>query len=187
MKYLIVGLGNPGEKYKNTRHNIGYRVLDFLAESAGISFFDKRYAYVSEMKHKGKTLILVKPTTYMNLSGKAVNYYLQAEKIPIENLMVVVDDLSLELGKIRIKAKGSSGGHNGLQHIQDLLGTVNYNRLRFGIGNNFHQGEQVDYVLGEWTDDELKVLPERIELAAEAIKSFPIIGIDRTMNYYNNK
>ncbi len=187
MKYLIVGLGNPGEKYKNTRHNIGYRVLDFLAESAGFSFSDKRYGYVSEMKHKGKTLILVKPTTYMNLSGKAVNYYLQAEKIPIENLMVVVDDLSLELGKIRIKAKGSSGGHNGLQNIQDILGTVNYNRLRFGIGNNFHQGGQVDYVLGEWTDDELKILPERIELAAEAIKSFPIIGIDRTMNYYNNK
>ncbi|HOK37620.1 MAG: aminoacyl-tRNA hydrolase [Bacteroidales bacterium] len=187
MKYLIVGLGNPGEKYKNTRHNIGYKVLDFLAESAGISFSDKRYAYVSEMKHKGKTLILVKPTTYMNLSGKAVNYYLQAEKIPIENLMVVVDDISLEIGKIRIKAKGSSGGHNGLQNIQDILGTVNYNRLRFGIGNNFYQGGQVDYVLGEWTDDELKILPERIEMAAEAIKSFPLIGIDRTMNFYNNK
>lgn len=187
MKFLIAGLGNPGVKYENSRHNIGYKVLDFLAGSAGISFSDKRYAYFAEYKYHGRNLILIKPTTYMNLSGKAVNYYLQTEKIPLENLMVVVDDIALPLGTIRIKSKGSSGGHNGLQNIQDILGTSNFNRLRFGIGNNFGPGQQVDYVLGNWTNEEFKILPERINIAAEALKNFPLIGIERTMNFYNNK
>ena len=186
MKYLIIGLGNPGIEYANTRHNIGFVVLDALIKSSSTFFSDKRYGFVSELKIKGKTLFLVKPTTYMNLSGRAVNYYLQKEKIPIENLMVIVDDIALPFGSIRIKSKGGSGGHNGLQHIEDIIGS-NYARLRFGIGNQFHQGQQIDYVLGEWEDDEKKLLPQRIEIAIEAIKNFPIIGIERTMNYFNKK
>lgn len=187
MKYLIVGLGNPGFEYKNTRHNIGFKVLDALAEQSSISFSDKRYGFRAELRIKGKTLILVKPTTFMNLSGKAVNYYLQAEKIPVEKMMIVVDDLALPLGTVRIKSKGGFGGHNGLEHIEEVLGTNMYNRLRFGIGNVFAKGRQVDYVLGEWDDVELKILPERIIIATDAIKSFPLIGIERTMNYFNNK
>jgi peptidyl-tRNA hydrolase, PTH1 family len=187
MKYLIVGLGNPGSDYKNTRHNIGFKVLDTLAELSSISFLDKRYGFRAELKHKGKTLILVKPTTFMNLSGKAVNYYLQTENIPVENMMVIVDDLALPFGTVRIKSKGGCGGHNGLEHIEEILGTNVYNRLRFGIGDEFSKGRQVDYVLGDWDEDEIKKLPERIEIAVEAIKSFPLIGIERTMNYFNNK
>jgi PTH1 family peptidyl-tRNA hydrolase len=187
MKYLIVGLGNPGLDYYNTRHNIGFRVLDFLVGKSGISFSDKRYGFRAELKTKGKTLILVKPSTYMNLSGKAVNYYLQKEKIPIEKMMIVVDDIALPLGTIRIKLKGGNGGHNGLQNIEEIIGTTNYNRLRFGIGNDFGQGNQVNYVLGEWTDEEKQNLNKRIEIAAEAIEKFPRLGIERTMNYYNNK
>ncbi|PLX08708.1 MAG: aminoacyl-tRNA hydrolase [Marinilabiliales bacterium] len=186
MKYLIIGLGNPGLEYYNTRHNIGFRVLDFLAGKSGISFSDKRYGFRAEYKTRGRTLILVKPTTFMNLSGKAVNYYLQKEKVPLENLMIIVDDIALPFGTIRIKSKGGSGGHNGLQNIEQILGG-NYNRLRFGIGNEYHQGQQVNYVLGEWDEQEKQNLSKRIEIAAEAIEKFPILGIERTMNYYNNK
>lgn len=187
MKYLIVGLGNPGAEYKNTRHNIGYTVLDAFAESAGIAFFDKRYAYRAETSIKGRTLILIKPTTYMNLSGNAVRYYMNQEKIPVENVFVIVDDLALPFGTIRIKPKGSSGGHNGLQNIQDTIGTSEYARLRFGIGNEFSRGGQIDFVLGEWTKEESEKLKERVDVVIEAIKSFPLIGIEKTMNAYNNK
>jgi len=187
MKYLIVGLGNPGVEYKDTRHNIGFTVLDSLAENSSIVFSDKRYGFVSELKVKGRTLILLKPTTYMNLSGRAVNYYLQKEKIPLENMLIVVDDIALPFGIIRIKSKGGSGGHNGLQHIEDIIGTNNYNRLRFGIGNDFGRGRQVDYVLGEWDSVEKEKLPQRIDVAMNAIKDFPVIGIERTMNFFNNK
>lgn len=187
MKYLIVGLGNPGIEYYNTRHNIGFRVLDFLAEKSGISFIDKRYGFRAEFKTRGKTFILVKPTTFMNLSGKAVNYYLQKEKIPLEKMIVILDDIALPFGTIRIKSKGGNGGHNGLSHIEQIIGTSNYNRLRFGIGNEFGQGQQVNYVLGEWDKLEKNTLSQRIEIAAEAIEKFPILGIERTMNYYNNK
>ncbi len=187
MKYLVVGLGNPGYEYKNTRHNIGYKVLDALAESIGTSFLDKRYAYRADASIKGRSLILIKPTTYMNLSGNAVRYYLKQENIPIENLFVIVDDLALPFGSIRIKAKGSSGGHNGLQNIQDTIGTNEYARLRFGIGNEFSKGNQVNFVLGEWTKEEKENINARIEVAINAIKSFPLIGIERTMNAYNNK
>ena len=187
MKYLIVGLGNPGAEYKNTRHNIGYTVLDAFAEGAGIAFFDKRYAYRAETSIKGRTLILIKPTTYMNLSGNAVRYYMNQEKIPVENVFVIVDDLALPFGTIRIKPKGSSGGHNGLQNIQDTIGTSEYARLRFGIGNEFSRGGQIDFVLGEWTNEESEKLKERVEVAVNAIKDFPLIGIERTMNTYNNK
>ncbi|MDD3741672.1 MAG: aminoacyl-tRNA hydrolase, partial [Bacteroidales bacterium] len=176
MKYLIVGLGNPGEDYKNSRHNVGYTVLDSLARKFGTVFSDKRYAYVAEIKVRGKILVLVKPTTYMNLSGNAVNYYLKKEKMPIENMMIVVDDLALPLGTIRIKTKGGSGGHNGLQHIEDTLACNNYIRMRVGIGSEFNPGHQVDYVLGDWTNEEIKNMSDKIDLAVDAILSFPHIG-----------
>jgi PTH1 family peptidyl-tRNA hydrolase len=187
MKYLIIGLGNPGLEYKNTRHNIGYTVLDSLAEKSSTSFLAKRYGLRTEIKIKARTLVLVKPTTFMNLSGKAVNYYLNQENIPIEKMLIVVDDIAMPFGSIRIKMKGGSGGHNGLQNIEDILGNNNYNRLRFGIGNEFNQGRQVDYVLGEWNEEEKKLLTERIEIVIDAIKDFPILGIERTMNFFNNK
>ncbi|HOZ31081.1 MAG TPA: aminoacyl-tRNA hydrolase [Bacteroidales bacterium] len=187
MKYLIVGLGNPGDEYRNSRHNIGYKVLDSLAEKSGIVFSDKRYAYVAELKVRGKILVLIKPTTYMNLSGNAVNYYLKKEKVPLEKMMIIVDDLALPLGAIRIKTKGGSGGHNGLQHIEDILGCNDYIRMRIGIGDEFNQGQQVDYVLGEWTKEEMEKLSAKVVIAADAVLSFPHIGIERTMNLFNNK
>lgn len=187
MKYLIVGLGNPGLEYYNTRHNIGFRVLDSLAEKSGTSFSDKRYGFRSEYRIKGRTLVLVKPTTFMNLSGKAINYYLQKEKIPIERMLIIVDDIALPFGTIRIKSKGGSGGHNGLSSIESILGGSNYYRMRFGVGSDFGQGRQVDYVLGEWSDEEKSKLKERLLVAVEAIEQFPLIGIERTMNYYNKK
>lgn len=187
MKYLIVGLGNPGTEYAETRHNIGFKVLDALAEASNLVFKNNRLANVAEWKFKGRIFILIKPTTYMNLSGKAVNYWLQAEKIPIENLLVIVDDLALPFGTIRIKTEGSDGGHNGLSDISEVLGHSNYNRMRFGIGNNFSAGRQVDYVLGKWNEDELMFLPERINQICEAVKSFGSIGIQRTMNIYNQR
>jgi PTH1 family peptidyl-tRNA hydrolase len=186
-KFLIAGLGNIGEEYAGTRHNIGFDVVDYMAKEAGVKFTSERYADVARMKYKGKTLILIKPTTFMNLSGKAINYWLQAEKIPLENLMVVVDELALPLGKVRIGPKGSDGGHNGLKHIQETLNTCNYPRLRFGIGNEFGKGYQVDYVLGKWSDDEKKILSERIKLASDAIKTFAFAGLQRSMNDYNAK
>ena len=186
-KYLIAGLGNIGDEYRNTRHNIGFLVLDALAKSADTSFESDRYASRASLRFKGRNLILMKPATYMNLSGKAVNYWLQKEKIPVENLLVVTDDLSLPFGKLRLKGKGSDGGHNGLKHIIDTLSTTSYPRLRFGIGSEFGRGQQVDYVLSNWTEEEQQILPERIALATELIKSFATIGIAQTMNQFNNK
>jgi PTH1 family peptidyl-tRNA hydrolase len=186
-KFLIVGLGNIGEEYEHTRHNVGFEVLDFLANSGGVKFNSDRYAFVSEMKFKGKTMVLIKPTTFMNLSGKAVNYWLQAEKIPLSNLMVIVDELALPLGKIRIGPKGSDGGHNGLKHIQETLNTTEYARLRFGIGNEFGKGYQVNYVLGKWTEDEKVILKDRMPVAADAVKAFAFAGLQRCMNEYNTK
>ena len=185
MKYLIVGLGNIGAEYAATRHNIGFKVLDALAEASNTVFSSQRYGSVAELKHKGRTFILLKPSTYMNLSGKAVSYWMQAEKIPLENVFVIVD-IALPFGTIRIRAKGSDGGHNGLKNIAELLGTNAYARLRFGIGGDFPKGMQIDYVLGEWTKEEATALPERTKVAAEAIKAFGTIGLERTMNQFNN-
>lgn len=187
MKFLIAGLGNIGDEYIGTRHNIGFTVLDTLANTGGVFFSQDRLAFKAEYKFKGKIFILIKPTTYMNLSGKAVNYWLQAEKIPIEHLLVVTDDIALPFGKLRLKASGSDGGHNGLKSIQEVLHTTNYPRLRFGIGNDFPKGRQSEYVLGKWTSDEQKYLQLRSDLAADLIKSFGTIGIDRSMNEFNNK
>ena len=187
MKYLIAGLGNIGSEYQYTRHNIGFRVLDALAKASNIVFTDKRYGETSELKVKGKTLLLLKPSTYMNLSGNAIRYWLQAEKIPVENLLVIVDDLALPFGSLRLKGKGSDAGHNGLKSIQSILGTQNYSRLRFGIGNEFPKGGQVDYVLGEFSDEEENVLPERFEMCEDIIKSFCLAGLQNTMNQFNNK
>ena len=187
MKYLIVGLGNIGAEYANTRHNIGFKVLDAFAEASNAVFSSARYGDVAEAKHKGRTFILVKPSTYMNLSGKAVNYWSQKENIPVENIFIIVDDIALPFGTIRIRAKGSDGGHNGLKHINATLGHCNYARLRFGIGGNFPRGMQVDYVLGEWTDEEKKLLPERLKVASDAILSFGMVGLEKTMNQFNNK
>jgi PTH1 family peptidyl-tRNA hydrolase len=187
MKYLIAGLGNIGFEYSNTRHNIGFQVLDALAKASNLVYTDKRRASYTELKHRGRTIILIKPTTYMNLSGKAVHYWMQEEKIPIENLLVIADDLAIPFGKIRIRAKGSDAGHNGLKSITEFLGTDAYSRLRFGIGSEFGRGQQVDYVLGQWTADEALALPERIEKCVEAILVFPLIGIQETMNQFNNK
>ncbi len=187
MKYLIVGLGNIGNEYAKTRHNIGFEVLDALAKASNISFQDSRYAYKAETKIKGRSVILIKPTTYMNLSGRAVNYWLQKEKIVLENLLVIVDDIALPLGTLRLRPGGSDGGHNGLANINEVLGHSKYARLRFGIGNNFPKGQQVNYVLGKWTDEEWTIIHPRIELATEIISSFVTIGIERTMSAYNNK
>jgi len=187
MKYLIVGLGNIGEEYAHTRHNIGFDILDAYARASNITFEDKRYAFVANCSLKGRAIFLIKPTTYMNLSGKAVNYWLQKENIPIENLLVIVDDIALPLGTIRIRPKGSDGGHNGLAHINQTLGHSNYARLRFGIGNNFPKGTQVNYVLGKWSDEEWKLIQPRLETAGEVINSFVLSGLERTMSAYNNK
>jgi peptidyl-tRNA hydrolase, PTH1 family len=187
MKYLIAGLGNIGAEYANTRHNIGFTVLDALARDAGISFSTDRYAAKASLRHKGKTLILVKPSTYMNLSGKAVRYWLEKENIPLENLLVIVDDIALPLGQLRMKTKGGDGGHNGLTSIIEILGTEEFTRLRFGIGGDFPKGYQVDYVLGEWTADEEKIFVPRIPAAFDIIKSFVTIGPEKTMTNYNNR
>ena len=186
-KYLIVGLGNIGEKYQNTRHNIGFKVLDYFANQEDITFETQKLGDISTYKLKGRTFIFLKPNTYMNLSGKAVLYWLTKEKIPLENLLVITDDLNLPFGSIRLKTKGSDGGHNGLKDIQDKLNTTKYNRFRFGISDTFSKGRQVDYVLGEWTEDENKTLKERLEKSVELIKSFPLAGINNTMNTFNGK
>ena len=188
MKYLIAGLGNIGREYEDTRHNIGFMILDVLAKTSNVVFdVNKRYGAIAEMKLKNKQLILLKPSTYMNLSGNAIRYRLQTEKIDPANLLVVVDDLALPFGVLRLKPKGSDAGHNGLKHIQEILGTTQYNRLRFGIGNDFPQGTQIDFVLNPFTADEQNRLPERIEIACEMIKSFCLAGIDITMNQFNNR
>jgi len=187
MQYLVAGLGNIGNEYAHTRHNIGFDILDALAGASNISFKDKRYGFVGEMKYRARTYVLLKPSTYMNLSGNAVRYWLRKLKLPLENLLVVVDDIALPFGTLRLRAKGGDAGHNGLNHIQTILGTTGYARLKFGIGNDFYQGQQVDYVLSGWSEDQEKALPERIEMAGEIIKSFGVIGLERTMNAYNNK
>ncbi len=187
MKYLIAGLGNIGPEYHETRHNIGFMVVDALAKSAGISFSDGRYGFTATLPVKGRQLLLLKPSTYMNLSGNAVRYWLQKENIPLENLLVVVDDLALPFGTLRLKGKGSDAGHNGLKHIAATLGTQAYARLRFGIGNDFPRGGQIDYVLGHFTEDERSLLPQRLETAGEIVKSFCLAGIDITMNQFNKK
>ncbi|TCO10458.1 aminoacyl-tRNA hydrolase [Natronoflexus pectinivorans] len=187
MKYLIVGLGNIGSDYANTRHNIGFDILDALAHAENVSFDDKRYGMLTQFKHKGRIYILLKPSTYVNLSGRAVNYWMKKENIQPENLLVVVDDLALPFGKLRLKAKGSDAGHNGLRNIQDTFGHNQYARLRFGIGDNFRKGHQVDYVLGKWTPNEAAELPQFFDSAIEIIKSFGTLGITRTMNLYNKR
>ncbi len=187
MKYLIVGLGNIGAEYADTRHNAGFDVLDALAEASNISFTAARYGAVAELKYKGRTLILLKPSTYMNLSGKAVRYWMDAEKIAPENLLVVSDDIALPFGTLRMRTKGSAGGHNGLKNITELLGREDYARIRFGIGGDFARGQQVDYVLGTWTDEERKTLPERLKVFGDAVLSFAAIGAERTMNLFNKK
>lgn len=186
-KFLIAGLGNIGEEYAGTRHNIGFDVVDRIASDADAKFSSDRLADVCQLKLRGKQLVLIKPTTYMNLSGKAVNYWMQAEKIGIENIMVVVDELALPFGKIRLGPKGSDGGHNGLKSIQETLNSTNYPRLRFGIGNQFNKGYQVNYVLGKWGEEEMKTLEERIRIAADAVKAFTFIGLERAMNGFNTK
>ncbi len=185
MKYLITGLGNPGDEYKNTRHNIGFRIADALAETAGESFEDRRYGFVARIKYKARWLVLLKPTTFVNLSGRAVHYWLKKEKIEPDHLLVIADDIALPFGKLRLKPKGGDGGHNGLASINSILGTAAYPRLRFGIGHNFPPGTQVDYVLGTWTEEEEKELPKHINRAVEAVQSFATIGIERTMNLFN--
>lgn len=187
MKYLIAGLGNIGPEYKNTRHNIGFQILDALAEASNISFNDKRYGFVAEYKFKARTFILLKPTTYMNLSGRAVNYWLQKEKIDFKNMLVLVDDLALPFGTLRVRGKGGAGGHNGLENINQVLGRNDYARLRFGIGDNFNQGHQVNYVLGEWGREEKKELPFKINDSIDIINSFGTIGVERTMNFHNKR
>ncbi|MFT6843401.1 MAG: PTH1 family peptidyl-tRNA hydrolase [Psychroserpens sp.] len=186
-KFLIVGLGNIGEKYANTRHNIGFKVLDALVQKEDLKFETQKLGDLSTYKFKGRTFILLKPSTYMNLSGKAVQYWLTKEKVPLENLLVITDDLNLPFGNIRVKTKGSDGGHNGLKDIQSTLQTAKYNRFRFGISDEFSTGRQIDYVLGEWTDEENKTLTERLERSVELIKSFGTAGINNTMNTFNGK
>lgn len=187
MKYLIAGLGNPGKEYENTRHNIGFKILDALADASNIVFSDERFGWVAEYKFKGRTFILLKPATYMNLSGKAVNYWMKKESISIENLLVAVDDLALPLGSLRLRAKGGDAGHNGLKNITEVLGSQNYARLRFGIGDNFRQGQQVDYVLGEWDKKEQLELPALIDSSIEIIQSFGTIGVGQTMTFFNKR
>lgn len=186
-KFLIVGLGNIGEKYDNTRHNIGFNILNYLVSKEDISFETVKLGDTTTIKIKGRTLILLKPSTYMNLSGKAVKYWLEKEKIPLENLLIITDDLNLPFGTIRLKTKGSDGGHNGLKDIQDKLQTSKYNRLRFGISDSFSKGRQVDYVLGKWSDDENSKLEERLKTCTEVIKSFALAGVNNTMNQFNGK
>ncbi len=187
MKFLIVGLGNIGSEYAHTRHNIGFDTLDAFAEASNVVFEDKRYGAVATAKVKGHQLILLKPSTYMNLSGNAVRYWMQQENIPLEQVLVIVDDLALPFGALRLKGKGSDAGHNGLKNIQECVGTQNYARLRFGIGNDFHPGGQVDYVLGKFSAEQEIEKPKRIAIACDIIKSFCLAGLNITMNQYNNK
>ncbi len=186
-KYLIVGLGNIGAEYVNTRHNIGFKIVDFLARKEGITFETVKLGSLAEYKFKGRTFLLLKPNTYMNLSGKAVQYWMEKEKILLENILVITDDLNLSFGSIRIRPKGSDGGHNGLKNINLVLNTQNYTRFRFGISDEFKKGKQVDYVLGDWDDTEKTALSERLEIASEIIKSFGTAGLENTMTAFNGK
>lgn len=187
MKYLIAGLGNMGAKYDGTRHNIGFDVVDFLAKEFNVEFKDDMHGDLAEFKHKGRTFVLLKPSTYMNLSGKAVNYWLQKKKIQKQNLLVILDDLNLPFGKQRLRAKGKDGGHNGLKSIDSVTGGNNYARLRIGLGRDFYKGQQSDFVLGKWSDEEAEKLPEILNYAADTAKSFGAIGVAHTMNQFNKK
>jgi len=186
-KYLIVGLGNIGAEYVNTRHNIGFKILDYFAKKETLSFQTVKLGALAEYKLKGRTFFLLKPNTYMNLSGKAVHYWMEKENIPLENLLVITDDLNLSFGTIRIKPKGSDGGHNGLKNINLILNTNQYTRFRFGISDEFKKGKQIDYVLGDWDDEEKAALPERLEVAYEIVKSFGTAGLENTMTAFNGK
>ena len=186
-KFLIVGLGNIGEKYVNTRHNIGFQILDALANDQGVRFETEKLGDITRFRHKGKSFILLKPSTFMNLSGKAVKYWMTKEKIQLDNICVVTDDKNIDFGAIRIKTKGSAGGHNGLKDIQEKLQTQQYNRFRFGIGENYSKGRQIDFVLGSWSKEEQSQLIERIPVATKAILSIGTDGINNTMNMFNGK
>ena len=186
-KFLIVGLGNIGDKYTNTRHNIGFKILDEVAEEHNVSFETEKLGDVTSFRFKGRTFILLKPSTFMNLSGKAVKYWLEKEKVPLDNLLVITDDVNIDFGTIRLKAKGSAGGHNGLKDIEAKLGHQKYNRFRFGVGGNYSRGRQVDFVLGEWNKDETSQLIERLPISAKVITSFGTAGLANTMNAYNGK
>ena len=187
MKFLIVGLGNPGVKYQNTRHNIGFKALDYVSKHANAFFSSVRYGELSSFKYKGKSIFLLKPNTYMNLSGNAVNYWIKKENIPLSNLLIITDDINLSIGVLRMKKKGSDGGHNGLKNIQELLLSSSYPRLRIGVGNEFSKGKQVDYVLGDWSQEEEEIIEEKIVKIKEMILSFCFAGVENTMNKYNNK
>jgi len=187
MKYLIVGLGNPGPEYYNTRHNIGFRVLDYLAEERGLSFSLQTQGWTCDFKYKGRQIFLLKPSTYMNLSGKAVRYWMDKLSIEVDHVLILVDDVALPFGKQRLRAKGDPGGHNGLKNIDQVLGNSQYARLRIGIGNDYHPGQQVSYVLGEWTNDQEKELSEIFKYASETLLSFCTIGLQFTMNQFNRK
>jgi len=185
MKYLIVGLGNIGNEYENTRHNIGFTILDALAKASNISFNEQRYGFVAEMKYASRTLILLKPNTFVNLSGRSVHYWMQKEKIPVENVLILVDDLALPIGKIRLRPKGGDAGHNGLKSIQQILCTNAYSRLRFGIGDDFPRGHQIEHVLGRWSREEEEVINSKLERCFEIIQSFVTIGMELTMTKFN--
>ena len=187
MKHLIVGLGNIGPEYEGTRHNIGFRILDALAKASNISFQDRRYGFVAHMRVKNQELVLLKPSTYMNLSGNAVRYWMQQERIPLENILILVDDLSLPVGTIRMRQGGSDAGHNGLKHIAQMLGTQSYNRLKFGIGNEFPRGGQIDFVLGKFSPEDEKIVDERALVACDAIRAYALSGMAFAMNHYNGK
>lgn len=187
MKYLIVGLGNPGPEYADTRHNIGFQALDALAGASSIIFSPARYGDMAELRHKGRTFILIKPATFMNLSGKAVRYWMEQENVPAERVLVITDDLALPFGAIRIKAKGGAGGHNGLMSIIELLGSEEFPRLRFGIGSDFSKGRQSNYVLGAWSTEERKTLLDRIELVSKAVLQFGLLGVESAMNNFNKR
>jgi len=186
MKYLIAGLGNPGRKYDNTRHNIGFKILDAFSEASNIVFKDRREGYIARYDYEGSTFILLKPTTYMNLSGIAVRYWLKKENIPVENLLVINDDLALPFGSIRIRGKGGSAGHNGLRNIEENLGTKDYARLRFGTGSDFNYGDQVDFVLSQWSKEEKDIISKQTDTCIQIIQSFGTIGLSQTMNKFNN-
>lgn len=187
MKYLIVGLGNPGPEYEDTRHNIGFHVLDELARMGEVRFASDRYADVAELRHKGRAFILVKPQTYMNLSGKAVRYWMDKENVPRDRVLVIADDLALPFGKIRLRANGSAGGHNGLTNIIELLGSQEFPRMRFGVGSDFPRGRQSEYVLGKWGEEERKTLAERTEIACKAVLQFGLLGLASAMNNFNKR
>ncbi len=184
-KFLVVGLGNIGSEYEETRHNIGFKILDFLAEEENLTFESAKLGAVASFKYKGRSILCLKPSTYMNLSGKAVKYWMEKENIALDNVLIITDDINLSFGTIRLKTKGSDGGHNGLKDIQNTLQTSQYPRFRFGVGAEFSKGRQVDYVLGQWSPEEVKALPERLKKSTELIRSFVFAGVKNTMNQFN--